>query len=256
MSYNPTRMKPGQIAAKRQRRLDPRAGTRLSDIVSRQGPRSTAPGNLNGRKETDRGWMIEYFKNDNFEASFQYWAANNTTGAIWHTSKDRVVKVLYGRFCVTIYDEKTKSVESQDVLGEGHVFIAKKGICYELATYGDSDTELLFIQDRDYESGLEQITEAFLNNQTKSVLTTPERNAPPARLDNSKAMQQAQMMQYQRQMRQRQLGKSTRVDNPNMGAVLARTKGQQTSELLPGQTVTGVNPQPMGMRSALDGNEG
>lgn len=253
MSYNPTRMNPNQNLARRKRRLDPRAGSRRSEIISRQGPQGTSSENLHKRKETDRGWVIDYFKNDNFEVSYQYWASNNTTGKIKHPTKDRIIKVLYGKFSVSEFDEERKIPLTQETIGQGSVFVAEKGMCYELASFGDSDVELLIIQDHNYDDDLEQITESFSSNQTKTTLTVTETSVRQRRTESSKAMQQAQMMQYQKQLRQRQLGKSTKIDNPNADAVLARSGRQRTDQLLPGQTVLGVNPQPMGMRAALDG---
>lgn len=243
MSYNPTRHGAQARQAKRQRRLDPHAGTKLSDIIARQGPQAATIDDLRNKVPTPRGWKVDQFKGKTFEMVFEFICANNSTGEVLHKSKDRSLRVLSGEIFVQINGNTAR-------MRAGHAIALPSKTKYTLATSGTQDAEVIFCQGANYEKGLSQLTEPTLNDFTKmvdAVNTEPHRVAPTS----SKAREQAERIEASR--RQREMQKRAAQSGQQVQTGQAGTQQDQSVQKTPprraplaGQQVQGVNPRPIG----------
>jgi hypothetical protein len=115
---------------------------------------------------------------------------------------------------------------------------------YEFASSGDSDVEILVIQENDYESGLEHITESATNAQAVS----PFIDVTPAlpRISSEKAEAEAARIKEERAAIERNKGRRSPVPkkvDEVLPTAASRPGGRPP---LPGQQVIGVNPRPVG----------
>lgn len=242
MSYNPNRQK--NALAKRQRKLDPRAGLRYSEVVSRFGPGAATIDDARSKVDTDRGWRVEIHKGDEFEMIYEFICSRNATGKIRNEDQDRAIRVLGGMVFLTIGSEVFE-------LRAGSSYSFPKGVEYQLATSGDFDAEVIFCQGVDYEENIEQLTPPDLNAVTKTRLPTEPLPGPP-RVDNGKAQEQAERIKARRAARE--VRKKLALQNSG-GAEEAASPEAQVKKTPPprrgraplaAQQVVGVNPRPIG----------
>lgn len=231
MSYNPAIHGKQKLA--RQKRIDPHAGKKHSDIMRSMGPRGTNIEDIRNRQATPHGWRILYFQGSEFEMYYEYLCARNGTGVIKNLEHDRCLRVLNGMLYVT-------SGGKIETLYAGQACALPKGTEYELATSGDTDVELLICQGPNYEETCEHITQA---TQTNPVMATVPKEAPSrdSRVSSEKAKKQAMLIKAAREKRRQPIPKKT-VTN-ELGEEVPAPAGKAP---LPGQTVTGVNPNPVG----------
>jgi len=242
--YNPTRMNPNAPGRNRQRRFDPHAGRKHSDIVAQQGPKCVFISDLAHRITTDRGWKIVHFSGDDFEVIYEYLCSRNTTGRIVHKDGDRCVRVMSGQIFIMVGGEQT-------VLRMGQAFSLPKGTEHEIATLGTEDAEVIFCQTKDYEDNIEQITEANARN-TKMAVVLPTDRGAPQKISTEKARQAASRIQNQRQARERAISASLDSGQPKplpkIGAGGEEDIPMTAKARLPlaNQNVTGSSPMPLG----------
>jgi len=222
MSYNPNRIANAGTQHRKPRHLDPYAGRKHSQIVSRSGPSSVRFSDFNNRKDTPHGWCIPAFNGKDFEVEYQFMCARNSTGRVRHPTKDRCIRVLAGQLFVIINDETVTVAPNQS-------FAIEAGVEYVMATSGTGDAEMLVCQGAGYESDLEHLGPAeALNTVPVAGQVLPEVLPPHAHREDSMAHQQAAAQAAATAERR---AKRTPV------------KGRPP---LPGQQVDGVNPRPAG----------
>jgi len=238
MSYNPAvHGKGGKKAAAKRRQTDPRAGKRHSDYTRGHGPRGMNLEDMRNRQSTPHGWRILYFEGDQFEVYYEYFCARNGTGVIKSEDHDRVVRVLAGSLFVT---RDTEIIALQN----GQAMAFAKGEEYELSTSVDTDAELLVCQGPKYLDSIENLTNPLSN----AVAVLPSPNAAPPRterVDPSKAKEQAEKMKAERiaQRDKRNPVPGKKVQN-ELGEDVPPPSHRRAP--LPGQTVTGASPMPVG----------
>lgn len=219
MSFNPKRLETGHVH--RVRRQDPHAGRRHSEIMSRSGPKASSLVDMSRKELTPDGWRIPIFSGPDFEVSYHYVCARNSTGQVLHESKDRVVRVLAGRLFVNINGNIQQMGSTQSIaLG--------RGVVYEMATSGTEDAELIICQGHDYNKDLKQVSAPGSVN-TIAMAAEPHEAPQVVRRPESKAQQQAAQIGAEREAKRK----------------TARTPFQGRAPL-PGQQMTGINPRPMG----------
>lgn len=250
MSYNPARQQGGvSVNPRRQRRLDPRAGIRHSEIIAKQGPSAATMTDMRNRVETPRGWRSVMFCGDDFEMIFEYICSKNSTGGLLHPEKDRVLRLMAGELYVTMNDETVH-------LRSGSSFILPKGIEYKIATSGTLDAEIIFCQGANYEKDLEQRSEPeAISAETK--MSSVGDDDVPVRQKTSTEQTRQQAEKIAEERRQRDIAKRQGLPRVVDEQSLAATSGAESvappsprrtppRRVLPGQQVTGVNPRPMG----------
>jgi mannose-6-phosphate isomerase-like protein (cupin superfamily) len=233
MSYNPNiHGKEGKRVARR-RQADPKAGKRHSDIVRAMGPRGTNIEDIRNRQSTPHGWKIPYHQGEEFEMYYEYLCARNGTGVIRNDEHDRCIRILVGMLFVTRDSQIT-------TLYAGQAVVMEKGSEYELATSGDTDAELLVCQGANYAATVEQVTQP---TKTNPVMTQGPKEAPSrdSRVDPERAKQTALMMKADRERRKQPVQKKTVVNE--LGQEVPAPSGKAP---LPGQSVIGINPKPVG----------
>ena len=252
MSYNPNRQK--NAAVKRQRRLDPRAGTRYSDVVSRFGPRAATISDVRSKVNTPRGWRVEIHKGEFFEMIYEFICARNATGVIKNDDQDRAIRVLSGSIFVTVGSEVFE-------LTTGSSYAFPKGTEYQLSTAGDFDSEVVFCQGPDYEEMIEQLTPPDAVNVSTSIKLPDEIRSSLPKVDRDKAQMHAERIQADRKARDHRR-KQALVDPSSEESVAAPAEVATADEgdapvkktpppprghtPLSGQSVEGVNPRPIG----------
>jgi mannose-6-phosphate isomerase-like protein (cupin superfamily) len=219
MSYNPKIHSDEKKNNKLRLAIDPRAGIKHSSIAAKHGVIGVCTTDLNKRVTTASGWRIPYVSGKQFEVYYELLCARNSMGMVNHPTKDRCIRVLAGQLFVT-----SKS-EIQTVLANQVCFL-ESGVSYELSSSGDSDVELLVIQEFDYEEDLEHITEPSVGN-SKAILSVFEREVIP-RSKSDAAIKEAERINTIR---------AERAAGPNR---------PPKRPPLPGQTMQGVNPRPIG----------
>ena len=240
MSYNPAIHGKNKPVARRQRKLNPHAGIKHSDIVARKGYRPETAMYLEEKIPTERGWKVVHFAGKDFEMVYEYICMHNSTGRVKHRSADRSLRVLNGELYVELKDKDIIK------LTQGQVFAFPRKTEYQLATSGLGDAEVLFCQGTNYEEGLTCISVAA-TNQVPSVKEVIEREkaAIRNRVPGAKAKQQAAKIASRRKRRDQAKQSNTQV--PEGGQV---TPKSPPKTLLPGQQVTGRSPMPMGAAGA------
>jgi hypothetical protein len=176
---------------------------------------------LNNRETTKSGWKIVTFAGSDFEVVYHYICARNNLGVVVNKDQERCIRVLAGQLFVST-DEGTATVNT------GRTFGIKKGVEYALATSGTTDCEVLFCQGKDYDSNMDQITPATYNASLSALVAPKQNGDQPKRRSDSKAQDQAA-----------QIGASRRQKREQHEQIKSRAP-------LPGQTVVGVNPKPVG----------
>ena len=240
MSHNPMRQK---HTAKRQRRLDPRAGVKASDIRARYGPQAATVEDVRNKTNTPRGWRVMIHKGDAFEMVYEFICSRNATGIIVNHDHDRAVRVLGGEIYLTLE-------ENIIPLRAGESYSLEAGLEYQLATSGSFDAEVMFCQGPDYEETLEQLSEPQALNASMNMPLPRETGPAQPRVDGSQAMLQAQIQQFHRQRRMADQNRS--AGRPSSSADGATTAGDvrrtppPSRAPLPGQQMIGTNPRPIG----------
>lgn len=252
MSYNPRRQQ-GLIRPRRERRLDPRAGVRHSDIVAGRGPESASIVDVRDREPTSRGWKVVIHRGDEFEMIYEYICARNATGLV-KSEQDRAVRVLSGEIFVTVNGHQTR-------LHGGLSFSLPKNTEYEMATSGVGDVELIFCQGPNYEETLEQLTAPeAVNAQTDVSLPSGLQRAERVPSEQARRYAEQQASQrHQRELQRREIVKGRQPQHPmtaeesvqaDAAAIAEAAEGSSRRPPrrppLAGQTVIGVNPRPIG----------
>lgn len=242
MSHNPARTA-GGVRPKRQRRLDPRAGVKASDIRARYGPQAATVDDVRQKVNTPRGWRVEIHKGDQFEMLYEFICARNATGIVVNREHDRAIRVLGGEIYLTIGKEIIP-------LRQGESYSLEAGLEYQLATSGSFDSEVMFCQGPNYEETLEQLSEPQAINSNMHLPMPQEADPDKARVDGSQAQLQAQIQQFHRQRRDAK--KKIAAGRPTSSADGVATAGDvirtppPSRAPLPGQQVQGTNPRPVG----------
>lgn len=247
MSYNPNVHGAGANRnGRRQRRLDPRAGYKASDIIARHGPRAATIDDVRNKINTPRGWKVLVHKGNFFEMVYELICARNATGIVKHDYFDRALRVLGGEIFLTISSEVVH-------LRAGDSYAISAGVEYQLATSGNYDAEVIFCQGPEYEETLIQVTEPQAVNVTGHLpLPKDVSDFPYQQVSRERAMQQAQMEQAKRehreQLRKQEANRSQSVQenegaNPQAREAVVRAPGRAPTA---GQQVQGVNPRPVG----------
>jgi len=225
MSYNPARANGRPVAASlkaRQRLPILGSGIKHSQIAQREGPRGINVADIRNREETARGWRVLTFKGDEFEMVYEYICARNHTGLIKNETQDRCFRVLAGVVFVTIG-------EDTDQIQTGQGFSILKGTEYALATAGTTDAEVLLCQGTDYDQKVIQVSDP---QKVSAIAVVSEPVAAPQRESrSSKSAEQAAKIESDRTAREK---------------VRRTPVGRKERAPLASQTVTGVNPRPVG----------
>lgn len=247
MSYNPDRHGPGRQPVRRKPLAPPKgSGVRHSTIVSKQGLQAVTIDDVRNKVNTPRGWKVQQFKGPDFEVIYEFICARNSTGRIKNEEADRSIRVLAGRLFLTIDGEIIE-------LRAGMSGSIARGKEYEMATAGDTDAEVVFCQGPDYEGNVEVLSESTaINAVAKAIFAEASPQTMPRGFRHSKAQAQAEVILAQRRARQARR-------RPKQGMQPGMTAGQMAAAQapvqrtppplrapLPGQAVTGVNPQPVG----------
>jgi hypothetical protein len=225
MSYNPHLAANFNKTTQPRQTPDFRAGITHSEIMKRNGIGNTIP-NQN-RVKTTNGIAVELFSGP-FVVRSELMAAGNSSGKIVNSKKDRVILVQKGVLCVLVNKE-----EIPRQIRDGQIFIAHKKEQYELATLGNIDVELVFIEEPDYASSVKVLSEGNVRAMDTSSLTdgVEETKSPRVRTSNqSKSLEASLEIAKVRNSKRDNTHKTvnTLVDSPNSDAVL------------------GLNPRPMG----------
>lgn len=219
MPYNPSRL--GGKRAPKRRNHNPHAGVKHSSIMARGGPQAVFSSELQNRVPTSCGWKIAQFLGDDFEVEYHYICAGNNSGVIKNEESDRFIRVLAGTIFLTLGSEIVQIYTNQ-------TFSIKKGCEYQLATPGVGDAEVLFCQGPKYEEGMDQVSPPEASNIIEAApIAVSTSSVSKPRREESKALEQAEMIKAQRNQRKKTPMKSTKAP-------------------LAGQQVTGVNPRPAG----------
>lgn len=243
MVYNPARAH--GAANKRKRHTPaPGSGIRHSDIIAKSGIRSVTLNDYKKKIVTDRGWKIDHFKGETYEMVYEFICSRNSTGLIKNPVSDRTVYVLSGQFYLTVSTQTT-------LFHSGQSFSIPKDVEYCLATDGHGDAEILFCQGANYEETLEKISSPSLNAQSDVVFSGEI--SRPNRRENSIARKQAQMLAVQQAVREKSrnesiTGKVAKAAQEVQDEVAERSRKTPITKRqpLPGQSVTGVSPKPVG----------
>lgn len=245
MSYNPDVHGAGasKNRGRRQRRLDPRAGVKASDIRARYGPQAATIDDVRNKINTDRGWRVDIHKGDTFEMVYEFICARNSTGIIRNDEHDRAIRVLGGEIYLTLDNEIVP-------LKAGDSYSIDAGTEYQIATSGSFDSEVIFCQGPDYEETLEQVSPPEAVNATMHLPLPREQGPAQPRVSGEQAQLQAQIQQFHRQRREAARRQSAgRPQSSSDGATTAgdvRRTPPPSRAPLSGQQVQGVNPRPVG----------
>lgn len=240
MSYNPNRQK--SSTPRRQRRLDPRAGTRFSDVVSRYGPSAATIDDVRSKMNTSRGWKVDIFKGESFEMVYELICARNSTGMVKSEDQDRAIRVLSGLLYVTIGEELFE-------LRAGSSYSFPAGTEYQLATSGDFDSEVIFCQGPDYEDNLEQLSPPDAVSASMSLKLPVEAQPSLPLVDRDKARMQAEKIKEDRRLREAHRKQAMNQEGSPSGDGTPKKKTPPPARgrsPLSGQQVEGVNPRPIG----------
>jgi mannose-6-phosphate isomerase-like protein (cupin superfamily) len=240
MSYNPNRQK--GTTPRRQRRLDPRAGLRFSEVVSRYGPSAATIVDVRNKVDTSRGWRVDIHKGESFEMAYELICARNSTGMVKNEDQDRAIRVLAGLLYVTIGEEMFE-------LQAGSSYSFPMGTEYQLATSGDFDSEVIFCQGPDYEDNLKQLSPPDAVSASMSLKLPAEVQPSLPMVDRSKAQEHAEKIKENRRLReaQRKQAMNQEGSSSSDGAPKKKTPPPARGRApLSGQQVGGVNPRPIG----------
>lgn len=243
MSYNPRVHAVGATPYRKARRgFVTGVGIKHSAITSKHGPVGVSPVDVASRVATLSGWRIPYFSGDKFEIYYELLCARNSTGRIKHLTKDRCIRVLSGQLFVT-----NEGIVDQVLMNQVCSF--PQGNEYEFASSGDSDVEILVIQEKDYELDLEHITEASVN--AKAVSPFVDVVPTVSRTSSEKAEIEAARLREERIVRERNKGRRIPVPK-KVNEVLSAAIAPSGRPPLPGQQIVGVNPKPIGAAGFRD----
>jgi hypothetical protein len=225
MSYNPHLSANFYKTTQPRHAPDFRAGTTHGEIMKRHGIGSTLP-NQN-RVNTATGIAVELFSGP-FVVRSELMSAGNSSGKIVNSKKDRVILVQKGTLCVLVNKE-----EIPRQIKAGNVFVAKKKEEYEIATLGNTDVELVFIEEPDYASNVKVLSEGNVRAMdTSSLMSGLEETTPPRvrTSDQSKSLEASLEIAKVRNSKKENTHKTINilVDSPNSDAVL------------------GISPKPLG----------
>lgn len=256
MSYNPDRQRAGTRLSQKVRRLDPRAGVKVSDIIKQRGPQAATLNDIQHKQNTLRGWKVVIHEGDQFEMVYEYICARNASGLIRHNSLDRALRVLAGELYITVGDEVA-------VLKSGDSYSLPAKLEYQFGTSGSFDTEVMFCQGPKYEDTLEQLVDSEATN-ADLLLKLPNEVAPQQTsfdpISRAKAQQHADKLAYDRHRReiirrQAASGKSTadlNSETVSSGSEVVKAPTSGRKAPLAGQQVVGVNPRPIGAGGYTD----
>ena len=252
MSFNPVRAKNFYKNPSRRRRpADPRAGTKHSDIMRRQGVGLTVPGT--NRFGTGTGFASDVFKGKDFTVRSEVLHAGNATGFGFNQEGDRVYQVMRGNLFITVgNDEGGKDIVQIQTGGQ---FVAPRGMQYNVAT-STEDVELLIIETAGYDDTWDEQEPGV----ARPVENPTQQSAGPAtpttrRLDQTKAKQQAvaAARQTARRRGRRPAPKVAAGPTPAVqggGGATTQTGssklGRNTTTNANSGNVTGVSPMPGG----------
>jgi mannose-6-phosphate isomerase-like protein (cupin superfamily) len=244
MGYNPNRHGPNRQSKQRRVRLAPPRGSGVahSTIIARKGIQAVTIDDVRNKVNTPRGFKVQQFKGADFEVVYEFICARNSTGQVKNSDQDRSIRVLGGRLFATVDGEIAE-------LRPGQSLSIARGQTYELATSGTDDAEVLFSQGSDYEKNVEVISEAGAANAQAVTIFAAEAPQRPPRSNSAKAMEHAQQLLQQRHIREAR--RRPNQQQQQQGQVPQAPVGQKQTPPskrppLPGQAVTGVNPQPVG----------
>jgi hypothetical protein len=219
MSYNPARMEGGGHPRK-VRHTDPHAGIKHSQIVSSMGPQAARVEDMRNRQDLPYGWRIPAYKGPTFEVEYQFMCRRNSLGRMRHDTKSRCVRVLAGQVFVLTTGGTQSLTANQTITFEA-------GVEYGLATSGVVDAEMYFCQDADYQKDLVQVSPPEAVNIDLGAFAAPDGGASRVYRENSPAQAQAKMMADEKAARRTPTARVPKAP-------------------LPGQTVVGMNPRPVG----------
>jgi len=194
MSHNPTR---ATRNINRQRKMNPHAGVKHSDIMKRRGASHSLP-SVSDREKFEHGFTAEIFSAKSFVQKVMYFYAGNFTGIGVNKTKDRTIRVINGTLYVTFLDNDG----GYDVqkYTSGTSINLPRGTKYGLSSSGTSDVELLVTESTNYRKGWERLEKGpIINVDEKSQLSpTQEVQSTRRPRSESKAYQQAQKLSGQR----------------------------------------------------------
>lgn len=238
MGYNPRIHGTGEHAGrKRPKHFDPRAGMRHTTVVGQRGPVGISPVDVQNKVATSSGWRISYFEGESFEVYYELLCARNSIGRVKHPSKDRCVRIISGKLFINSNGKIDSAIANQ-------VCSFPKNVEYEFASSGDSDVELLVIQEAGYAKDLEQITPSeAVNSHAASPFIERQPSSP--RIPSERAEAEAVRLREARMTKNREKRQRSPVPKRvNETTPVAITPTNQP--LLPGQQLVGVNPRPIG----------
>lgn len=233
MSFNPVR------AANFTRRAaprvyDPKAGTKHSDIIRRQGVGFTVP--MLGRENTATGIAVTLTANDKFVVRSEVIGKGNNLGLVVNDTQDRLLLLRAGSVFVQVHaDGDSKSHRLQ--VGS-HINIPK-GLAHLIASSGTEEAELLFVEEPGYAQNCKILTQP----ETQGLSAVLAGNVPVVSVDPVRRTDQtvvkAQALSSAKERARRQPGRvvdAAGVAKP-VGSVRAPVDSAQ---------VIGVNPRPLG----------
>lgn len=255
MSYNPDRQRAGARQARKVRRLDPRAGVKISDIIKQRGPQAATLNDVRHKQNTLRGWKVVIHEGNQFEMNYEYICSRNASGLIRHDSLDRALRVLSGELYITVGDKVA-------VLKAGDSYSLPAGLEYQLSTSGSFDTEVMFCQGPKYEDTLNQLTNPEAVN-ADLLLKLPDEVVqqqtsfdPISRMKTQQHAERLAHEHHRREVSRRQtaFGKSVsdKSETASSGSEVAKAPISGRKAPLAGQQVVGVNPRPIGAGGYTD----
>lgn len=236
MSYNPARA--SGKSNKKQRRFDPHAGTKHSDILRRKGVGFDATSAQ--RENTRHGFTSPVCSFEGFVQRYVCLFAGNNTGVGVNSEGDRSIRVMTGVLYVTSISKIKETDEEGEVtirdVGEikeyapGYTVSLKRGTRYSLASSGTTNVEMLITETPGYQDTWKEIEGAVVAPQEDIILVAPRTSQTRRPRGESKAKLAALKMS----------GK--KVDLQANAETRRRTSGENVNS----SAVVGVNPRPSG----------
>lgn len=152
MSYNPTRaLKDSQ--SKKVRATNPHAGTKHSQIIRKAGLGASSFSTL-ASKKTTYGFSTPILESKDFTVKVEIIGPGNNLGLGVNEKGDRFIKVLKNKLFIQREVEGELVVE---MINPDHIFVAKQGTKYSLATSGLDSVELLIVESSNYQKNWKQL---------------------------------------------------------------------------------------------------
>lgn len=238
MSHNPVRAKNFYKNNKKQRILNPHAGTKHSDIMKRQGSGFTTA--MSGRTSTPYGFSACVFEGKNFVVRSEYLGAGNSWGFGVNEKGDRLYRVNTGILFVTV---ETDGVSQLLTIQPGGTFQAARGTKHCIAT-STSDVELIVVESVNYAKNWTIVgAEPAVSGSTVSMVAASSDAAPPRRRDSRKAKAYAASLS-------RDKGRKVSPNRPGFSNPLPQSAIKATKATpLMATNAKGVNLKPAGARA-------